>query len=347
MPATATLPILDISRLDKGPAEREAFLSELRDTAREVGFFYLTGHGISEDLTRDIVAASRDFFRLPEADKLAIEMVNSPHFRGYTRVGLEVTRGQADWREQIDFSSEREALPRTPGTPDWARLQGPNQWPAALPELKPTVLEWQSQLTSLGIRVLEAFALALRQDKDVFAPIYETGAIQHIKLIRYPGRDATGGDQGVGAHKDGGFLTLLLQDVQGGLQVEADDGSWIDAPPIPGTFIVNIGEVLEMASNGYLRATVHRVVTPPAGKDRLSVAFFFGAALDSTIPLLDLDADLAAQALGPTADPQNPLFREIGQNYLKGRLRSHPDVAERHYADLIDAKAKREPASAY
>ncbi|MBN9027534.1 isopenicillin N synthase family dioxygenase [Kaistia sp. MMO-174] len=347
MPATATLPVLDISRLDKGPAEREAFLSELRDTAREVGFFYLTGHGISEDLTRSIVAASRDFFRLPEADKLAVEMVNSPHFRGYTRVGLEVTRGQADWREQIDFSSERPALPTGPGIPNWARLQGPNQWPASQPALKPLVVEWQNQLTQLGIRVLEAFAIALGQPKDVFAPIYETAPIQHLKLIRYPGRDATGGDQGVGAHKDGGFLTLLLQDVQGGLQVEADDGSWIDAPPIPGTFIVNIGEVLEMASNGYLRATVHRVVTPPAGKDRLSVAFFLGAALDATIPLLELDPELAAAALGPTADPQNPLFREIGQNYLKGRLRSHPDVAQRHYADLLDPAAKREPASAY
>jgi isopenicillin N synthase-like dioxygenase len=347
MPSSRTLPTLDISRLDAGEDERQKFLEELRVTARDVGFFYLTGHGVPDNLIRDVVAQSRQFFQLPDADKLAIEMVNSPHFRGYTRVGLEVTRGQADWREQIDFSSEREALPRSPGTPDWARLQGPNQWPAALPEIKATVLEWQRQLTGLGIRVLEAFALALRQDKDVFAPIYEAGVIQHVKLIRYPGRDATGGDQGVGAHKDGGFLTLLLQDVQGGLQVEADDGSWIDAPPVPGTFIVNIGEVLEMASNGYLRATVHRVVTPPAGRDRLSVAFFLGAALDATIPLLDLDADLAAQALGPTADPQNPLFRAIGQNYLKGRLRSHPDVAERHYADLLDPAAKREPASAY
>jgi isopenicillin N synthase-like dioxygenase len=347
MTSAKTLPTLDISRLDAGPAERDKFLEELRVTARDFGFFYLTGHGISENITHEIVNLSRSFFQLPDADKLAIEMVNSPHFRGYTRVGLEVTRGQADWREQIDFSSERPVLPRSPGTPDWARLQGPNQWPAALPDLKPIVLEWQRQLSDLGIRVLEAFALALRQDKDVFAPIYETGAIQHIKLIRYPGRDATGGDQGVGAHKDGGFLTLLLQDVQGGLQVEADDGTWIDAPPIPGTFIVNIGEVLEMASNGFLRATVHRVVTPPAGKDRLSVAFFLGAALDAHIPLLDLDADLAAQALGPTADPLNPLFREIGQNYLKGRLRSHPDVAQRHYADLLDPAAKREPASAY
>ncbi len=348
MPAGKTLPILDISRLDRGEDERNAFLRDLRHAARDVGFFYLSGHGIPDELTQDIVAQSRQFFALPLADKLAIEMVNSPHFRGYTRVGRELTRGSADWREQIDFSTEREPLPIGPETPAWARLQGPNQWPGAQPELKGVVTAWQAQLAALAVRLLKAFAVSLDQDETVFAPIYETGPIQHLKLIRYPGRDVTESDQGVGAHKDGGFLTLLLQDEnQGGLQVLDHNDEWIDAPALPGTFIVNIGEVLEMASNGYLRATVHRVVTPPAGRDRVSVAFFFGAALDATVPLLALSPELASEALGPAADPQNPLFREIGQNYLKGRLRSHPDVAERHYADLLDPKARREPASAY
>ena len=133
-----------------------------------------------------------------------------------------------------------------------------------------------------------------------------------------------------------GFVTLLLQEKQAGLQVQADDGGWIDAPPVPGTFVVNIGEILEMASNGYLRANVHRVVSPAAGADRLSVALFLGARHDATVPLLTLPPHLAAQARGVTQDPDNPLFREVGRNYLKSRLRSHPDVARRHYADLID-----------
>ena len=117
----------------------------------------------------------------------------------------------------------------------------------------------------------------------------------------------------------------------------------LDAPPIPGTFVINVGEVLEMASNGYLRATVHRVVTPPAGTDRLSVAFFFGARLDASVPLLELPAELATGARGLTQDPLNPLFREVGKNHLKSRLRSHPDVARRHHADLLEA-AEREAA---
>ena len=104
-----------------------------------------------------------------------------------------------------------------------------------------------------------------------------------------------------------------------------------------------------MASNGYLKATVHRVVTPPAGIDRLSIALFLGARLDSTVPLLDLAPQFAAQAAGISEDPHNPLFRNVGQNYLKGRLRSHPDVARRHHADLLSAeeRASAGPGSAY
>ncbi len=114
-----------------------------------------------------------------------------------------------------------------------------------------------------------------------------------------------------------------------------EEGQWIDAVPREGTFVVNIGELLELASNGYLRATVHRVETPPAGIDRLSIAFFLGARLDAVVPLYPLSAALAAEARGPASDPHNPLFRDVGLNYLKGRLRSHPDVAERYYSDAL------------
>jgi len=210
--------------------------------------------------------------------------------------------------------------------------------------LKLRALAYQQLVTSLAIRLLRAFAAALEQPADVFAPIYTPEPNPLIKVIRYPGRDVAEGDQGVGAHKDSGFLTILAQDAVGGLQVEGADG-WIDAPPLPGSFLVNIGEILELASNGYLRATVHRVVSPPAGGERLSVAFFLGAHLDATVPLLALPPHLAAQAQGVTQDPQNPLFREVGRNYLKSRLRSHPDVARRHHADLLDP-AEPQPALA-
>jgi isopenicillin N synthase-like dioxygenase len=342
-----TLPTLDLRRFDGDAAERSHFLEELRKAARNVGFFYLVGHGIKDDLIQDVLTVSRRFFALPEQDKLDIEMVNSPHFRGYNRAGFEHTRGKPDWREQVDIGPERPALSFEREAPPWTRLQGPNQWPAAFPKFKPTLLAYQDEITALAIRVLRAFAAALEQPEDIFAPIYTPAPNPLIKIIRYPGRASNESDQGVGAHKDSGFVTLLLQEKQAGLQVQVDDGGWIDAPPVPGSFVVNIGEILEMASNGYLRANVHRVVSPPRGSDRLSVALFLGARHDATVPLLSLPPHLAAQARGVTQDPDNPLFREVGRNYLKSRLRSHPDVARRHYADLIDTAPVSEPASAY
>ncbi len=331
-----SLPVLDISRFDRSGSDRAAFLRELRQVARNPGFFYLTGHGIPEPQIRELRRLAKAFFALPEPDKLSIAMVNSPHFRGYNRAGLEHTRGKPDWREQIDIGPEKQQARLGPDAPAWARLQGPNQWPAALPELKPTVLAYQEAATALAIKVLRAFAAALDQPEDVFEPIYKPEAHQLLKIIRYPGRD--GEDrQGVGAHKDSGFVTILLQDEQRGLQVEAEDGLWIDAPPIEGTFVVNIGEILELASNGFLKATPHRVVSPGSSVERLSIAFFLGARLDATVPILDLAPELSAQAGGLTQDPLNPLFHEVGRNYLKGRLRSHPDVAQRHHADLLEA----------
>ena len=290
--------------------------------------------------------SARGFFALPERDKLAVEMVQSPHFRGYTRLAREHTLGLPDWREQIDIGAERPVVPRSAGAPAWTRLQGPNQWPAALPGLRPVVLDWQASATRVLTRLLRAFALSLGQSDDVFEPLHRDDPHVLVKLIRYPGRELSGGDQGVGAHKDSSLLSLLLQDDQGGLQVETAQG-WVDVAPRRGSLVVNIGEILELASDGYLRATLHRVISPPAGRERISAAFFLGARLDASVPLLALPPELAAQARGPDCDPNNPLFRDVGQNYLKGRLRSHPDVARRHYADLVEADASAVPSSGY
>jgi len=332
--AATALPVLDLTQFDHGePEARADFLVQLREAARDIGFFYLRGHGIDTATIREVQAVSRQFFQLDEADKLSVDMEHSAQFRGYTRAGGELTRGQPDWREQFDINAERPLIAQGDGVPMWTRLQGPNQWPATLPELKPLLLHWQADMTRLAIRLLRTFAAALEQPEDAFEPVYRDAPNQHIKIIRYPGRDSTQSDQGVGAHKDSEFLSFLLQDDQAGLQVATDDGQWIDAAPLPGTFVVNIGELLELATDGYLRATVHRVVSPPAGSERLSVAFFLGASLDATIPLLSLPPALAAQTRGPASDPHNPLFRDAGPNYLKGRLRSHPNVARRHYQD--------------
>lgn len=329
----ASLPVLDLRDFD-APATRPAFLQALREAAREVGFFYLVGHGLPQWQMQELFDLSRAFFALPEADKLAIQMANSRHFRGYTRLGDERTRGHVDWREQVDIGLEVPALEVQPDDPPWRRLQGPNQWPHALPSFRAAFLGWHDAAGAVARRLLQAFALALEQPADSFDALLRPVPNQLIKTIHYPGRDVAADDQGCGAHKDSELLTLLLQDEVGGLQVEAA-GSWIDAPPLAGSFVVNTGELLELATDGYLRATVHRVVAPAAGQQRFSIAFFLAASLGSTVQRMRLPPRLAAEARGPASDPANPLFRDVGLNTLKGRLRSHPDVAARHYADLL------------
>ncbi|MFC9252541.1 2-oxoglutarate and iron-dependent oxygenase domain-containing protein, partial [Amycolatopsis thailandensis] len=128
--ATA-LPLIDISRFRDPAADREEFLAGLRRAAHEVGFFYVVGHGVPERLTTGIFQTAKDFFALPAEDRLAIENIHSPQFRGYTRTGHEYTGGKPDWREQIDIGPERAPVP--PGGPAWQRLIGPNQWPEGLP----------------------------------------------------------------------------------------------------------------------------------------------------------------------------------------------------------------------
>ena len=332
-----SLPVLDLSRLRAGGSIAEQFLSDLRQATHDVGFFYLVGHGVPEALMDAMITTAREFFALPDEDKLAIENVQSPHFRGYTRVGGERTQGKTDWREQIDIGPERPAVPRGPGVPDWERMEGPNQWPAAMPELRGVVDRWDAEMMRVSRELLRAWARALGQSEDVFHAAFAHRPSTLLKIVRYPGRaaDADAAGQGVGSHKDAGVLTLLLVEPGTvGLQVEHPHG-WIDAPPMPGAFVVNIGELLEVATNGYLKATVHRVLSPPPGTDRISVPFFYNPALSANIPVLDLPPELAAEATGVTADPANPIHATYGQNLLKSRLRAHPDVAARHHADLL------------
>ncbi|MGC1021395.1 isopenicillin N synthase family oxygenase [Pantoea agglomerans] len=330
---TAELPVIDFALLSGNQQQQQQVLEKLSQAARDVGFFYLINHGIDRKLLDEVQHVARKFFALPQADKSAVAMANSPHFRGYNLAGVEITRSQPDYREQFDIGAEREALPVTADSPTWQRMQGPNQWPETLPELQTVVTRWQQQMTAVALELLRAFAGALNLPRNAFDNLYGDYPNEHIKLIRYPGRTEGESRQGVGAHKDSGFLTMLLQDDQPGLQVEVTPDNWIDASPLPGAFVVNIGELLELATNGYLRATVHRVVSPPQSSERLSIAFFLGAQLDAVVPIYQLPPQLAELAQGPSSDPLNPLLREVGWNYLKGRLRSHPEVARRFYPE--------------
>ncbi|KAL1410547.1 hypothetical protein Q8F55_004560 [Vanrija albida] len=350
MALPTALPVLSLADLDGGAEARAAFVAALAHATHAYGFFYLTDTGLSPELESRLPSLARDFFALPDAAKLEIESINSAQFRGYTRLGGERTKGQVDWREQIDIGPEgpnldSEAAAReAAGAPPHLRLLGPNQWPSALPELRPAAEEWIAHLQTVAFKLLSAWSLALGQEEDYFAQCWGE-SFPLLKIVRYPGAtdESAARAQGVGAHKDAAFVTLLwVEPGADGLQVqlgeEEADGSggvWVDAPPVPGAFVVNIGEMLEYATQGYLKATRHRVQAPPNGRDRLSLPFFFNPQLDAQIPLVKLPAELQAKARGVTRDPTNAIYPTYGENQLKSRLRAHPDVSERHHADLL------------
>ena len=155
------------------------------------------------------------------------------------------------------------------------------------------------------------------------------------KIAHYVGGVAEAGAQGVGSHADYGFITLLLQDEVGGLEVRPHgQDEWLPVEPIPGALVVNLGEMLEVATDGYLMATIHRVQSPPEGVDRYSVPFFHSPRLDAVIEPVALPAELAAEARGASDDPENPMLSSFGANMLKGFARAHPKVTERFHPEL-------------
>ena len=328
------LPVVDLApfRTDPHSAAAAHTVADLVAAAHEIGFVYLTGHGVDPALDANIFGAARDFFELPEDDRRALAIENSPAFRGYTVLGDEVTNGRSDWRDQLDLGPEQEAPDLRPGDPAWLRLRGPNQWPAALPSMAPRVLDWVAAMDQVGLLALQAVAVGLGLPIDHWDSGFLPESDAHLKIIRYPAPPAgSTDDQGVGLHSDTGLLTFILQDEVGGLQVRVGD-ELVDAPPRPGAYLMNLGEMLETATDGYLKATPHRVVSPPEGWERISIAYFFNPRYELPFERVNLPPALAAVA--PGADHDGVGLRVFGENNLKTRLRSHPDVARRHYADL-------------
>lgn len=333
-----TIPTLDLSTARSADGSfNPAFIDELRETAHTVGFFHITNYGAAPGQVDELFDLTRRFFELPLEERLRIHNRKSPHFRGYAGLGTEITRGRPDSREQIDFSPEREPVAGYPADEPFWLLQGPNLWPRqALPELEQRSMAWAALMSTVGAELLSAIAVALDLPEDYFAEPFEGTPAWMAKLVHYVGGVVEGaGSQGVGSHADYGFVTLLLQDQVGGLEVlPHGTDEWVPVTPIHEALVVNLGEMLEVATEGYLAATIHRVTAPAPGVDRYAVPFFWSPRLDAVIDPVPLAPELKAEARGISDDPENPMLSSYGSNMLKGRLRAHPDVTELHYPEL-------------
>ncbi|MDQ0276031.1 isopenicillin N synthase-like dioxygenase [Arthrobacter silviterrae] len=331
------VPVLDLStaRGEDGSFNPD-FIDALRDAAHHVGFFQVTNYGARDGQAQELLDTLAGFFQLPLQERLDVDNRTSAQFRGYTRLGTEITRGRADSREQIDFGPDREPLADVPADKLFLRLQGHNQWPAGYPELEKAAEQWAQLMSGIGAELLAGISTALGLPEDYFAAPFAGTPAWMGKLVHYVGGQVPeAGTQGVGSHADYGFVTLLLQDAVGGLEVQPHgQEEWIPVEPIPGALVVNLGEMLEVATNGYLMATIHRVTAPPPGVDRYSVPFFWSPRLDAVIDPVPLPPELAAEARGVSDDPDNPMLSSYGANVLKGWVRAHPQTAAIHYPEL-------------
>jgi len=334
------LPLLDIATWRVDP---QRFVSELRHACHHVGFFQLR-HRVPSSLTERTTHAARRFFALSSAEKRAIDYAQSPAFRGYMSSGVENTAGVPDRREQLEVAAEGPTAPAS-AWPPYERLRGPNQWPAAQPELQETLGTYAEHMLGVSSELTQALCLALGLERSALDGYMSPEPHWQLKLAWYEpaasAESAASADAqphvGVGAHTDSGFLTMLLQD-GGGLQAFTQ-GEWTDVPPMgPDVVVCNLGEVAEVASGGYLLATPHRVLSPSAA--RLSIPFFYNPSLETVVDPLQLPASLAWERDGAYdatrhwRRPSNAMLREYGQNAFKSLARSHPAVFAAHHSDL-------------
>jgi isopenicillin N synthase-like dioxygenase len=268
------IPVIDIQPLIIGTAERDAVAEQIGQACREWGFFYISGHGVDQELQQRLEQLSRQFFAQDLDTKLAISMKQGGRaWRGYFPVGDELTSGKPDLKEGIYFGEELGA--NHPAVQAEIPMHGANLFPA-VPLFRETVLDYIATLTQLGHILMSGIALSLGLAESYFRERYTWEPLILFRIFNYPPfsiQPNSTSEWSVGEHTDYGLLTILKQDGSGGLQIKSKSG-WIDAPPIPDTFVCNIGDMLDRLTGGVYRSTPHRVKNP-ASQNRLSFPFFF------------------------------------------------------------------------
>ena len=316
---SASLPVIDMAPFFGGDTSaRVTVATEIANACRDSGFFYVTGHGISLALLTDLDRAARVFFALPEREKSAIAMSRGGRaWRGYFPVGSELTSGRPDQKEGVYFGSE--LGPDDPRVRAGLPLHGVNLFPARPQELRKFVLDYIAAATETAHALMRGIALSLGLEQSYFYDRYTKNPTILFRIFHYPPVAASSPDWGVGEHTDYGLLTLLAQDFNGGLQVKTRSG-WIEAPPIPGTLVCNIGDMLDRLTGGLYRSTPHRAKNV-SGRGRLSFPFFFDPGFEARVWPLPERALLTADDSQTRWDRRNVHgFSGTYGDYLLGKV---------------------------
>jgi isopenicillin N synthase-like dioxygenase len=291
--APSDLPIIDVSCL-WGDASGKALIKlgeEVSRACRSVGFFYISNHGVDQGLIAEAFEANRRFHALPVEEKLRIKL-NRWHrgyqaFAGSTLVSSARFAPARHPNQLESFFLRHEVDAADPGYLVDA-LQGPNQWPDD-PAFRSTVKRYDAAMHDAGMRLLRAFSIAIGEQPGFFARYFHPSTTA-LRLIHYPPAPPDRPDDLYGAHPhtDYGFLTILAQDSIGGLEVCRPDGTWMPVPYVPGTFVINVGDILARWTNDTFNSTPHRVVSPGLDRDRYSIGYFFDPSLSAEIRTLSV-----------------------------------------------------------
>ncbi|WP_417516019.1 isopenicillin N synthase family dioxygenase [Minwuia sp.] len=292
---TTTLPVIDLSPLRESDGGGDV-PARIAAAMEEHGFFYITGHGVPEDLLAETQAAALDFFRQPAEAKR--EVAVTKHHRGWNALGDAKMYGatKPDHKEffQIGLDLPLDDPDVAAGQP----LRGPNVFPDSPANFRSAFERYFSAIAAAGDLLLQGVALSLDAERHFFRPHYDK-PLQRTQAVWYPRQPMElGEDQfGVAPHTDFGLITLLWQDGSGGLEVLHRNGDWIAAPPMDGTLVVNAGDLMQRWTGGRYRSTPHRARNRHAD-DRLSIATFYDPTFDAPVDPADFGATGEATTAG-------------------------------------------------
>ncbi len=281
------VPLIDIKSLFDPEADHSQVIEEISTACRDIGFFYICGHGVNQRLQHQLEQLSKRFFQQPEDKKMEISMDRAGKaWRGYFPVEGELTSGKPDVKEGLYFSED---LPEDhPSVVSGLPLHGSNLYPD-IPGFRQVIRDYLQNMSTLAGVLMRALSRGLKLDEDYLSRHLMVNPIKLFRIFHYPvptSRQKSAEQWGVGEHTDYGMLTILKQDRVGGLQILSQD-NWIDAPFIEDSFICNIGDMLDYVTGGYYRSTPHRVFNM-SDRGRISYPYFYDLDFTAVPRQIDL-----------------------------------------------------------
>ncbi len=274
------IPVIDISALiDGDDAACKAAAGQIVDAAENTGFFYVVNHGVPAELVEGVFRTADEFFSTPAPEKMKLGLANSTCFRGYLPLDSKGSDPrQRNYLEAFQMGEEHDAADEYE-----EMLYGPNQWPEQPADLEDTMMAYHRAMDTLADRLQRAFAIGIDFPQDYFLRFYQK-PLNQLRLLHYPPHppELEEGVFGARVHTDTGAFTILLQDQNGGLEVESRTGEWVAATPMEGAFVVNVGDMLENWTNGRFISIRHRVINR-SGNERYSVPYFLNPDLNALV----------------------------------------------------------------